>query len=185
MVPKDDAPARTIQRFFRQNQHRLHSWALLRDHRNELDRLRHEFKPPDVLDFDPASGKLLYTARNRPIHTFEQRLLNLLEKLDEVESHDDIKIRRARKKLANDIENELRRLDEMLIRKRDQSDMGEMEGDVDPESGRVAVSAGRETPVDREGRLPRSAVRGKGRRRRQAGRRAGKSAIRGGATGAG
>lgn len=71
------------------------------------------FTFPEILDFGDRSDamELLYTSRNAPIHLHEHTLLNLLSKLDSIDSHGDERVRAARKNLVKEIEGGLGKLD--------------------------------------------------------------------------
>lgn len=108
--------AATIQSAYRSHLARHRALTTLSIIRNAFNSLTTSFTFPSKPSFDSNPGspsyKLSYNSINAPIHAHEDALVNLLSKLDSVESNGDAIVRSERKKLASDIEAELGRLDQ-------------------------------------------------------------------------
>lgn len=80
-----------------------------------LDNLKAAFQLPSSLTFLPsataAAPKLDFRANNAPLLTYEDEMVRMLTKLDEVQSEGDMVVRDARKKIVREVEEELERLD--------------------------------------------------------------------------
>lgn len=87
--------------------------------RSKFESLKTGFKPNDALVFDPARSTpqapfLAYnTPANRPLQEYEEHLTRLLTELDAIASDGIEAIRAERKRLNNDVQSELSRLDEL------------------------------------------------------------------------
>lgn len=73
------------------------------------------FQLPSSLTFLPsataAAPKLDFRANNAPLLAYEDEMVRMLTKLDEVQSEGDMVVRDARKKIVREVEEELERLD--------------------------------------------------------------------------
>ncbi|KZT50903.1 hypothetical protein CALCODRAFT_423845, partial [Calocera cornea HHB12733] len=128
--------ATLIQSAYRAHRARQLAQSALHAIGDKLAALLSGFQLPETLDFDlaslgyPGSGrgdeseqgaeqeeekvpipKLLYTARNKPVHAQEHQLTLLLQELDGVESHGESAIRMRRKALVGRVEAALRELE--------------------------------------------------------------------------
>lgn len=93
----------------------------LRQLQDELTKGTASFKPPQTIVFSPAATysnpTLAFDAKNKPLLAREDELVKLLTRLDAVESAGDDGIRKRRKEIVLEVEEELARLDQF---KRDQ-----------------------------------------------------------------
>ncbi|GAA5930188.1 hypothetical protein JCM1841_000488 [Sporobolomyces salmonicolor] len=104
-----------------------------------LSSLAQSFQVPRSLTFQPtatsANPKLAYTSNNAPFHAYDERLTRLLTELDGVDSGGDPEIRAQRKRLVQEVEKELERLDALRRREweRQQAERAMGEGGHAPE----------------------------------------------------
>ena len=109
--------ARKLQVFVRTQIPRLRAFRAIANISRQFEVIKGAFEFPSVLDFANPSAEsdavptLLFTPRNAPLHGHEHALVKLLSKLDAVDSHEDDRIRKARKQLVKRIESELGVLD--------------------------------------------------------------------------
>jgi len=107
---QQNAAATLIQNTYRSYVARRQAFSTLFQLRQRLDGLASSFIFPASPVFS-SDKKLLYVPVNAPIHAYEDSLMNLLSKLDAVESGGDKLVRKARKELALAIETALSELD--------------------------------------------------------------------------
>lgn len=114
----DSEAASTLQRHFRAHLARRAALSSLATLASSLNAQQAAFVAPPALVFQSTSGevsvipKLAYSPTNAPFLAHEDFLVNLLTKVDAVQSGGDKVVKTARKELVRRIEQELRRLDE-------------------------------------------------------------------------
>ena len=115
-VEQMEAAARAVQSAWKHHHQRQSQLTKLATLSAELDAKRDEFALPAQLDFEPpvaptSQPRLAYSRTNAPFRGYEDALLRLLTKVDEVQSGGDREVKKARKVLVGQVEAELARLD--------------------------------------------------------------------------
>ncbi|SCV74347.1 BQ2448_6779 [Microbotryum intermedium] len=123
---EQESAAEKLQRHYQAHLQRRKALASLSTLSAQFEARRSSFAVPQSLEFQPSppssehadstpndvAPKLAYKSSNAPFLAYEDFLVNLLSKIDEVQSGGDRTIKSARKTLVKQIEAELKKLDQ-------------------------------------------------------------------------
>ncbi|SCZ98657.1 BZ3500_MvSof-1268-A1-R1_Chr3-1g05530 [Microbotryum saponariae] len=123
---EQESAAEKLQRHYQAHLQRRKALATLSSLSAQFEARRSSFAVPQALEFQPSpppsehpdstsnevAPKLAYKSSNAPFLAYEDFLVNLLSKIDEVQSGGDRTIKSARKSLVKDVEAELKTLDQ-------------------------------------------------------------------------
>ncbi|SGY44562.1 BQ5605_C001g00175 [Microbotryum silenes-dioicae] len=123
---EQESAAEKLQRHYQAHLQRRKALATLSSLSAQLEARRSSFAVPQALEFQPSpppsehpdstsnevAPKLAYKSSNASFLAYEDFLVNLLSKIDEVQSGGDRTVKSARKSLVKDVEAELKTLDQ-------------------------------------------------------------------------